>query len=159
MRPAFLVAAALCAFAQGAQSAAVDVAPSESCLSSARDVAMQLQPAADLVAGRHVEIDVIGGTVAAATAAVAEGQAVLSEVNLSGSVVILGAWCDLELLEKKIALAHELGHVIDRSSNPVRFYLQLPLSGFLSWNERPTEQRANDYARRIMQQSNETAAN
>ncbi len=150
MKIAYFLAAALLVFGQSAQGAEDDTLPSEACLTSAKKVATKLQAAADSVAGQQVTIDVIGGTTSLAMAFVAENQTVIAEVNWSGSVVIQSAWCALPPEGKVFAIAHEIGHVIDRANNPVQFLLQLPLAGFLTWNDRPTEKRANEYAMKVL---------
>jgi len=155
MTLSFIVAAALLVFGQSAEGASADSMPFAPCLTIANEVATKLQASVDFVAGQHVAIDVIGGTVALPTAFVSENRTVIAEVDLSGSVVVMNAWCDLEPLDKDVAMAHELGHVIDRANDPVRYFLQLPFTGFLPWNDRPTEQRANDYARQILKRYNE----
>ena len=150
MKIAYFLAAALLVLGQSAQGTTPENLPSESCVASAKSIATELQAAVDAVAGRPVTIEVTGGTVAAPTAFIADNQPVIAEVTLSGTVVVMNAWCELGPLDRVVAMAHELGHVIDQANNPVGYVVQLPLTVFMPWSDRPTEQRANDYARQIL---------
>lgn len=124
--------------------------PSASCLAIARAAVIHFQPATDAVAGRHVQVDVLAGTVSLPTALVSGKQIVFAEVNLFGSIVIHPAFCDLELRDQVVVMTHEIGHVVDRNDNPVRFFAQLSYALALPWEQRPTEQRANAYGRQIL---------
>ncbi len=155
MTLAYILAAALLVFGQSAHGTTPANLPSETCIASANDVATKLRSSVDLIAGQPITFEVKGGTVAAPTAYVADNRTVIAEVDLAGSVVVMNAWCDLEPLDRDVAMAHELGHVIDRAKAPIRYFVQLPFTAFLAWDDRPTEQRANDYAREILRQYNQ----
>jgi hypothetical protein len=128
------------------------LSPDANCLAVAQAVASDLQPFADKLAGKPVNIKVVPGTPRLLMRLIEErgSMVVVAEINSERELVIFPTFCAAPPSFKTALIAHEIGHLIDFSINTSPIFWRAWSSALVPWKLRPIEKVANEYGRELI---------
>lgn len=117
------------------------------CIAQAKTYIDMLLPHAQALAGEKIEVSqpdgVFAGRIGASEDAIAEWQSVEPG---HGSIVLYNDFCRLSALERRVVIAHELGHSVDAIRRPA-----ISNDSAWPWGERQGEIAATAWAHKIYQ--------
>ncbi len=126
--------------------------PSESCVAEASKIADTMRGAANQIAGKPLQFEVVGQRVHLTNPGAMEvydqSNYIVAEALINEHLLVVHQNLCREIAsDKKITIAHEIGHFVDFAVHP---FNQDEHESYLNWGDRPREIAASAEGHKIM---------